>query len=706
MHRGLGLSFVPSSSKPEADQAASKPKTLHVSIPKKTALKTVDPFTKNNARAGFGAGAGDALSTFMSAGANSPFTPSSGVAGATSASVSGASKPKPAFTASGAPKKVNYSMFTNAASKDSVQVKEIGVWEKHTKGIGMKLMSAMGYKPGQGLGPASQGIAVPIDVKVRKKGQALQEENERTEQSKKQFPTEDADAEDRKFQQQLQQWRVEPGQRKRRPKYEYKTAEELAKEMNLAGGAGVSPLPSAARVKVVDMTKAQPKVMSGYEELGEAMRGTAHHLPVLASADGSVPMPELQHNLNQLVEMAATDIQRINNRLQREQNTVNGLSHDREEIALRALKEAESIKNLKQVIELVEQCIAKSASLTLTECIKTFQLLRTHFNEEYVLFGLDSLAPAFVYPLIKRALSTWKPLEQPDGCGAVLTPWRELLHDPNVASHRLSVGPGGILSMVSGNGTHQSMHSDQAMDFYERMCWEIVMPILRTVLSTIWDVRNPSSAIRLMLALPQWLPGWVIDNIREQLLIPRLLHEVEQWDPRRDTVPIHTWITPWLQLMERELQLLFPPIRFRLATCLQAWHPSDRSALAIIKPWRNVWSSSDLAIFLSRTVVSKLTQAVQEMSIDPQHPQLDALSWVAAWRPMLLLSDTVSIFKNGFTQRFLSLLCEWLNAPTANYEDISNWYRSWKSQFDEELLSQPPIKVNLAQEWMVAQCWL
>ena len=45
---------------------------------------------------------------------------------------------------------------------------------------------------------------------------------------------------------------------------------------------------------------------------------------------------------------------------------------------------------------------------------------------------------------------------------------------------------------------------------------------------------------------------------------------------------LHAWLHPWLELLGRQLEDLYPGIRFKLATALQSWHPSDGSALALL----------------------------------------------------------------------------------------------------------------------------
>ena len=66
-----------------------------------------------------------------------------------------------------------------------------------------------------------------------------------------------------------------------------------------------------------------------------------------------------------------------------------------------------------------------------------------------------------------------------------------------------------------------------------------------------WNVREPDPMIELLEAWKAVLPDWIIQNVLEQLVLPQLQANVEEWNPLTDTVPIHAWLHPWLPLMGR-----------------------------------------------------------------------------------------------------------------------------------------------------------
>ena len=78
-------------------------------------------------------------------------------------------------------------------------------------------------------------------------------------------------------------------------------------------------------------------------------------------------------------------------------------------------------------------------------------------------------------------------------------------------------------------------------------------------------------------------------NFLQTLVLPKLKADVDSWNPRIDPLPLHSWLHPWLPLAANDMEDLYPVIRYKIGVALAEWHPSDMSALTILRPWAKVF---------------------------------------------------------------------------------------------------------------------
>jgi len=280
----------------------------------------------------------------------------------------------------------------------------------------------------------------------------------------------------------------------------------------------------------------------------------------------------------------------------------------------------------------------------------------------------------------EERLAQWLPLKDPQFGLMTVLEWQLLL--------------GADSSQMSMEG-----HSRE-MDVYQRLIWDIWLPPVRATILT-WNVRDTTSLILLLDTWVRALPPWVMENILDQLVLPRLLTEVEGWNPLTDTTPIHCWLHPWLTLMGDKLEPLYAPIRHKIASALINWHPSDNSAKIILEPWFGVFKPGHMSAFLVKNILPKLEIEVQGLTINPHQQFLDPWRWAMSWKDMLPIQSLVVMLEVAFFPKWHQVLSAWLlNQP--NYQDITKWYLGWKTQFPDNLLGHPQVKehFNKALETM------
>jgi len=238
------------------------------------------------------------------------------------------------------------------------------------------------------------------------------------------------------------------------------------------------------------------------------------------------------------------------------------------------------------------------------------------------------------------------------------------------------------------------------IDAYTQLIIDLILPKIRNALVNQWNVKESEACVDLVDAWLPVLPKVVLYNILDQLVFPKLQREVENWNPRVDPYPIHTWLHPWLPYLGPELEPFYPVIRQKLSIVLQDWQATDESAHIIVAPWQGVFDTAAMENFLMRSIMPKLLQALQSLAIQPHHQQLEPFDAVLSWRDLIPKHHIVTLLEQEFFPKWLLALYQWLTSG-ANYEEVVKWYTGWKQKFPEDLASDDRIRRHFTNALMM-----
>lgn len=559
-------------------------------------------------------------------------------------------------------KKRNQAKFNPVLSQRGV-----GTWEKHTKGIGAKLLLQMGYQPGKGLGKDLQGIQAPIEAKLRKGRGAIGAYG--PEKGQKIAEVKPEGKKDLKDGDKVSQWRKSDGSKAKSAKYVYKSIEDVL-DQSLQGPVRRREFNELTKVKVIDMTGPEQRVLSGYHAISGTKKPTEDWEIRKEKEFKNFQLPELQHNLNLLVDMCEQDIIQSDRALRYNEDRIVSLENEVTNLQKVTQNEETIVNGLQHVLNVLEHLTSNDESLTLKEIAESYEELQEKYTTEYVMYDLASLAPALVRPLLKTELASWDPLKEPARPADILVRWRRILDKSQ------SSGP---------------LAAPTFLDPYHRLLWDAWMPCIRIAVNA-WNVKSPEAMVELLQTWQSLIPSWILDNILQQLIMPRIQHTADEWNPLTDTIPVHTWLHPWLPQLGKRLRVsVFPVIRQKLASALTSWHPSDSSARLMIQPWISVFSQQELDTFLINNILPKLAIILQEFVINPAQQSLDGWNWVMDWVDVVAPAIMADLLDKSFFPRWLQVLTMWLNM-SPNYDQVTEWYSGWKALIPPQLKEQQQIK--------------
>ncbi|KAL5206497.1 hypothetical protein ABZP36_034706 [Zizania latifolia] len=523
-----------------------------------------------------------------------------------------------------------------------------------------KMMAMMGYKTGMGLGKNAQGIVAPLQSTLRPKNAGLGSvegfKEPKPFTAKENLPPPPPPPASAKKEQ--QRWSKKASARKD----PVLTKNEL---LAMRNEQEQDEQPMVVQ-KVIDMRGPQARILTDLKGLSVEQEMEAN----------DVPMPELQYNVRLLVDESKADIVRLDGQLRREQEKVASLVREKEKVAKQEALQKRQLQVMETIAEVLEQVRVDDTAgvLSLEGLLKTFQELKAHYAEEFKICNVAWIACRFAHPLLIRVFQGWQPLQNPLFGLEVMSSWKHLLQ---------------------GDQAYDFSDGVESMTPYAQLVSEVILPAVRISGTNSWEARDPEPMLRFLESWEQLLPPIVLQSILEHVIMPKLSAAVDSWDPRREKVPIHVWVHPWLLMLGQRIETLCHSIRYKLSSVLHVWHAHDASAYAVLSPWKDVFDPASWEDLIVRYIIPKLKMALQEFQINPANQKLDQFNWVMIWASAIPVHHMVHMLEVDFFSKWQQVLYHWLCSPNPDFNEIMNWYKGWKGLFPPELLANERIRMLL-----------
>ena len=571
---------------------------------------------------------------------------------------------------------------------------DIGAWQKHTKGIGLKLLQKFGFT-GR-LGAKEDGRIRPVDVVSRPMGEGLgftdlSSKKEKYEARGASTKGADADAlaqSGANAQKLGKSSRAPPAEdvvdqkswkRGRSEKVKIlSVADFLGQNVNASGGA------EQPHQVILDMRGEKVRIlnMSEVNQGGIGVEATAH--------DAATSLPklgqEMLYNVNLVVDLMEADVIKFSKKSSVEMSRMASCKADIMVLEKELARDVPMLERISKIIDVLARIEAKRltepASISLEAVVHAITSLYDAFNEEFRLFGILQLLPSLADPILQAVCVQWNPMQDPS----------------RIADVGFELSP--LVNFFADRG--ESALANQTQNMIETMVDGAFLPIVRRSIANDWDVQYPDNCLCLLRTLNTILPDGTMRPVLEMMIQPKLLNGIKEWNSQAsDSVPMHLWILPWWSLLGNNLAQLFPDVRRKLGQELKSWHVTDPKALASLSPWLEVFDTTSTHHLLIRSVVPKLIEGLRSMSLELGLQDNTILKYVLEWHGIIPLFHLTCLLEGEFFPQWHQLLSRMLQQST-DFEVVSEWYTYWKNSIPDSLLMEEKIRqpFNVALEMM------
>ncbi|KAH6915899.1 Sip1/TFIP11 interacting protein [Coprinopsis sp. MPI-PUGE-AT-0042] len=549
--------------------------------------------------------------------------------------------------------------------------------------FGARMLAKMGWQAGTGLGAGGEGIVTPIESKLRpqKMGIAFKGFKEKTDQSKKEARRRgeavSEDEEDKtvrklkKKAREAQEKRAEAWKKpkKVKTKIQHKTYEQILEEAgDQAAPAGVG--------QIIDATGAVPREVSSLSEVSVNPWGP--------SSDPT-RIPEVRHNIKLIADACKSDLDGLAREAKALQERKKFVVNEDARLRKRVEEEAELIARMQQIqivaneIQVLSKELSSMYEVILEPFSPLVHKLVDQYANEFELYQLDEVVVAAITPTLRRLVSSWNPLEDPDGFLSVFRDWRRAL--------KISADEPFSTTTVDIYGAKTVVQSteEKLMTPFESLLWNVWLPKIRTVVNNDWSAEDPQPAVKLYEAWSAFLPRFIRENMLDQLFLPKVQKAVADWNPRRSKVSLHSIVFPWLPHIGLRLDTVLDDARRKVKSVLKSWSVGD-SKPGDLQAWKEVFDKGEWDTLMLKYIVPKLGATLRnDFKVNPRAQNMEPLRQVLEWSDLIRPSIFSQIIETEFFPKWLDVLHIWLIQPKVSFEEVAQWYQFWKDVYPEDV---------------------
>ena len=546
----------------------------------------------------------------------------------------------------------------------NVATEEKGSWEKHTKGIGSKLLEKMGYSGGA-LGKKG-GLSKPIEVVKLPEREGLGYSISVNDLTTNPFDNENDFyySEQRKMKKAYNSVNFEENvveiktwKEKKQTKTIYKTADELLKNIS-------------DKQVIIDMRSEEPTVLNSSDK---------DKLIV----DKNIRCAELRYNTNLLVDYSKVKIQDIGKKIEFKTTTLNHLKTQSSNLQKIIHSDQNKIEKLTQVNDIIQKCNQKllNNTLTITSIITMFEFLKEQYSTEFYQYRLFELSVPMLFPPLKDVIKDWDPFQAHTSIDSL----------SDILLNLQSIFDGCEEFIVDG---FSGDIRDKREGVYFRLIEEVILPRLNSLFINQWNPRDQFHiAITLLSELQKFFPSKLFQNFIDLILIPKLKYEVEQWsatenlsstDNKKKKKSNLSWLFSWSTIIYIEsfsglVITLKQKVQKYLQSKLELVNLEHMNLILSFKPYLKPVEFQSLLMY---TLSPKISSYFQSLKLIPdQEFDKKYLDLVLKWGELLSTKQFLDILEAFYFPQFLQTLDNLLNEKQVNLKEIKNWYIFWRSSF-------------------------